>query len=157
MIPLTIIPVTWQWGHYIITIIHPNCQQELWRCWGGKLTARCSTLKKEMPFECGTEVSPSLSLFFGSHKLEASMLKMIQSAGPFLVEQTLIQQLKRLPRFCLSIKTSKISEDWKKMFNKKETYASVIKHGNWQFLINGACNGKIIYKYLWMDVPLSIG
>jgi hypothetical protein len=43
------------------------------------------------------------------------------------------------------------------MFNKKETCASGIKHGNWKLLINGACNGKIIYKYLWMDVPLSIG
>ena len=60
-------------------------------------------------------------------------------------------------KFFLSIKTSKTSEDWKKMFNKKETCASVIKHGNWKLLINGACNGKITYKYLWMDVPLSIG
>ena len=158
MIPLTIIPVMWQWGHYIMIIIHPNCQQEVWRCWGGKLTARCSTLKKEMPFECGTELSPSLSLsLFWVPQIGGVDAKNGPISRSIFGRTKIDPTTQEASKFFLSIKTSKTSEDWKKMFNKKETCASVIKHGNWKLLINGACNGKIIYKYLWMDVPLSIG
>jgi hypothetical protein len=47
------------------------------------------------------------------------MLKMVQSAGPFLVEQKLIQQLKRPPSFFSASKLRKLQRIGKRCSIKK--------------------------------------